>query len=475
MNSEPMRSAGKNAGSTATVGEPVRQSPRDGVNIPSDNGEVRLTVSEKQLTNAKIISIIGSKIQLQVFPTPAETDNRKAALITIERAQLTNAPSNLQAGQELKLEIVKSGILPEFKIVPVATHIPEAKIAEFTKQFLPRHEAPPVLLNQLLKDLPKLTENKNVSQALKNIALKIVQSLPPKEQLVTSQGLKQAIANSGLFLEAKMPAQAELIKELPQLIKSESVPHSLQRIAAEILQNLAPKEPLLGSTSNSVKSAAEPGLFPPTLNTEDAAGTTPKTGDSGEINLVAEDFKANLLKFIQVLKQEISNYGEQSPAQADLDLLKNLQHKTENTVAKLALDQLISLPKEDSPKQQWIIDIPFIDRQQAQSVRIEVQHDKENKAQSGNANWSVNITLTPPGLDTIHCIASYRDNVINTFFKSRNAQTTELIKHHLDYLKSQLEESGLKPGHMDAHNEAPKAQPTHPHQLVQKKLFDDKA
>lgn len=475
INNELMRPAGKNVGSIAIGGEPVRQSPRDGVNILNDNGEVRLAASEKQLTDAKIISIIGSKIQLQVFPAPAETDKRKAALITIERAQLTNASSDLKTGQELKLEIVKPGVLPEFKIVPVATHIPEAKIAEFTKQFLPRHEAPPVLLNQLLKDLPKLTENKNISQALKDIALKIVQGLPPKEQLITSQGLKQAIANSGLFLEAKMPAQAELIKELPQLIKNESVPHSLQRIAVEILQNLTPKEPPLGGTSNSFKSAAETDLLPSTLNTADAASNTFKTGDSGEINLVAEDFKANLLKFIQVLKQETSNHGEQSLTQADLDLLKNLQHKTENTVAKLALDQLMSLPKEDSPKQLWIIDIPFIDRQQAQAVKIEVQCDKDNKVQPDNTNWSVNITLTPQGLGTIHCIASYRDNIINTFFKSRDAQTTELIKHHLDYLKSQLEESGLKPGHMDAHNEAPKAQPTHPHQLVQKKLFDDKA
>ena len=87
-------------------------------------------------------------------------------------------------------------------------------------------------------------KNESVPQALKDIAAKIVQNLPPKEQLITSQGLKQAIANSGLFLEAKLPpamAQAELIKELPQLIKNESVPQSLQRIAAEILQNLTQK------------------------------------------------------------------------------------------------------------------------------------------------------------------------------------------------------------------------------------------
>jgi hypothetical protein len=469
MSKELMQSTA-GSGESAAIG---RQTTRDGVNIATN--EQRPAASEKQLAIAKIVSIIGSRIQLQVFPTSAETGSKPAALITIEKSQLTNAPSHLKAGQNLNLEIIKTGTTPEFKIMPAAGQIPEAKIAEFTKQFLPRHEASPIFLNQLLKDLPKLTENQNVPQALKAIAIKIIQSLPPKEQLITSQGLKQAIANSGLFLEAKIPAQAELIKGLPQLIKNQSLPQSLQRIAAEILQNLTQKEPLLNSPSNNPKPVHEADLLPATLNPTDEAGNPTKTGALKETSLVAEDFKANLLKFIQALKQEIANQGEQPSTQADLDLLKNLQHKTENTVAKLALDQLMSLPKEDSPKQLWIIDIPFIDRQQAQSVRIEVQHDKESRQQTGNSDWSVNITITPPGLDTIHCIASYRNDVINTFFKSRNTQTTELIKHHLDYLKNQLEESGLKTGHMDAHDETQKTQPVHPHQLSQKKLFDDNA
>jgi uncharacterized protein (UPF0147 family) len=434
-----------------------------------------LSLPVKQLLEAKIISIIGNKIQLQVFNS-AEIGTKQVGPLNIDRSQLANATSDLKIGQSLNLEIVKTGTTPEFKIIPAGNNIPEAKVAEFIKQFLPRHEASPIFLNQLIKDLPQLMKNESVPQALKDIAAKIVQNLPPKEQLISSQGLKQAIVNSGLFLEAKLPpamSQTELIKELPQLIKNESVPQSLQRIAAEILQNLTQKQPSLNRPNLEQPAANSKPVPEAELKLNPAnAGATGALSDTGSMTT---DFKANLLKFIQALKQEITHQGEQPSNQADLDLLKNLQHKTENTVAKLALDQLMSLPKEDSPKQLWIIDIPFIDRQQAQSVRIEVQRDKENKAQSGNGNWSVNITLTPPGLDTIHCIASYRDNVINTFFKSRNTQTTELIKHNMDYLKNQLEESGLKTGHMDAHDEAQKTQSTHAHQLLQKKLFDDNA
>lgn len=455
---------------------------KDGGSVAIGKELMRPTDGEKQALDAKIISIAGNKIQLQMLtntPTSstAEMSNKQTALITIERTQLINAPSDLKVGQSLNLEIIKTGTLPEFKITPGTNIIPEAKIAEFIKQFLPRHEATPIFLNQLIKDLPQLLKNESVPQALKDIATKIIQNLPQKEQLISSQSLKQAIINSGLFLEAKLPmAQAELIKALPQLIKNESVSQSLQRIAAELLQNLTQSKPALNSLGlkqpiSNLKLLSEAQVVSLKLNIIENSVETASTSKAGALG--TEDFKANLLRFIQALKQELTHQDEQQLNKTDLDLLKNLQNKTENTVAKIVLDQLMSLPKEDNPKQPWIIDIPFMNRQQAETVKIEIQRDKENKRQSGSNDWSVNITITPPELGTIHCMVSYRNDVINTFFKSQNIQTTELIKHNLDYLKNQLEESGLTTGHMDAHAGIQKAQA--PHQLAGKKLFDDNA
>ena len=447
-----------------------------------------------QPVEAKITAIIGNKIQLQLFtttPASVKTDS----LITIERTQLSNAPADLKVGQSLNLDIVLTGNAPEFKVIAAAKPISEAAVTEFIKQFLPRHEAAPIFLNQLIKDLPQLLNNQSVSQALKTIAANIINNLPPKEQLVSSLGLKQAIADSGLFLEAKLPPamdQTEFIKQLPQLIKNPSVPQSLQRMAAEIVQNLTQKEPL--PDGSGVEQAMNPKLIaeapPSELNPAKSADAAkaedsqvektmdplPKadTAEKALPGVAAEDFKANLLKFIQALKRELGAQDGQLPVQADLDLLKNLQNKTENTVAGIVLDQLMSLPKDDNPKQLWSIDIPFIDRQQAETVKIEIQQDKESRQQSsGGGNWSVNITITPPELGTIHCIVSYRDDVINTYFKSLSPQTTELIKHNLDYLKNQLEESGLTTGHMDAHDGAQKTQAPHP--LAGKTLFDESA
>ena len=461
------------------LAQPVSATDSNAIAVVKDLA-TKTSLPLNQALDTKIVSISGSKIQLQLVTVPTtttsatiipttETNPKQTGLITIDRSQLLNAPSDLKAGQNLNLEVIKAGPTPAFKVIPPGTNpvVSEAKIAEFVKQFLPRHEAAPVFLNQLIKDLPQLMKNETVPQALKDIAAQIIQNLPPKEQLISSQGLKQALANSGLFLEAKLPAQAELIKVLPQLIISESLPLSIQRIAINLLQNLTQKEPLLNIAASHPKPLSITELAALKLNLETQTETS-KTAP-----LAQEDFKANLLKFIGALKQELSAQSERLPNPVELDLLKNLQTKTENTVAKIVLDQLVSLPKEETTKQVWVIDIPFLDRQQAESVRVEIQQDKENTQYAGNKDWSVNITITPPELGTIHCLVSYRNEVINTYFKSQSVKTAELIKHNLDYLKNQLEEAGLKTGHLDAQDDIQKIQSTY--QLIRKQLFDDKA
>ncbi len=364
----------------------------------------------KQQLDVKIIGITGNKIQLQIFiNTPAqanaETGAKQALILNIDRSQLQlpkTATQELKVGQNLTLEVIKTGTAPEFKMLPATGKITEEKISELVKLFLPRHESSPVMLNQLIKDLPQLMKNEGVPQALKRIAAEILQNLPQKDQLISSQGLKQTIVNSGLTLEAKL---------------------------AHIL-------------------------------------------DQPELNLT-EDFKANLLKFVQALKQEIAHRSEQASTEIDLDLFKNLQNKSENTLAKIVMDQLMSLPKEDSPKQIWTLDIPFLDKEKAETVKIEIQRDKEKTEQSAGNNWSVNITITPPELGTIHCVIIYQNDVISTYFKSQKSQTTDLINHNLDYLKEQLEESGLTTGHMNAHDGIQKTKTAR--QIDGKKLFDENA
>ncbi|NOT12613.1 MAG: flagellar hook-length control protein FliK [Methylococcaceae bacterium] len=359
---------------------------------------------------ARIIGMSGSKIQLQVFietdtPTKSaattETGPTKSSVtITIDRAQLQDAkistsgqpasantaasPTRENAppfkmGQAVILEIGSNEATPTFKITLASPQAIEAKINEFIRQFLPKHESSPVLLNQLIKELPQLLNNNSTPDLIQRIASQIVQNLPTRQLLNDSANLKQALFNSGLFLEAKLP---------------------------ELKNN-------------------------PTLTIE-------------------QDFKANLLKFIEVLKKESAHPKKTDVQDIELATLKNLQQKTENNVAKIVLDQLTSLPKDETSKQVWSFEIPFVDRGQADAVHIQITKDSGNQPSSdsdvGKDKWSVTLSMNPPGLGAIQCQLSYYDETINTFFRSQQTQTSELINEHLDQLKHQFEDAGLKPG-----------------------------
>lgn len=406
---------------TPSTGQPKTESPAESA-LP-----VKLPLA------AKIIALTDSKIQLQVFSDtesslkPQQSAepavNKPSVLITIDRSQLqtpktpannpspltqitpTDITSEFKIGQPVILEISPKGTTPAYRISVVAPpQTTEEKVTEFVKQYLPKHESSPVLLNQLMKELPQLLKTSTVPEALQQIADKILQNLTPRQQLNDSSGLKQATVNTGLFLEAKLSE----LKEAP--------------------------------------------------------GVT-----------IDQDFKADLLKLVDVIKKEVANTGQSESQNQDLGALKNLQQKTENSIAKIILDQLTSLPKEDTPKQLWIIDIPFVDRGQADTVSIQITKDQENNQSSENDKdkWSVTLTMNPPGLGSIQCQLSYQNETINTCFRSQQPQTTELISDHVDHLKRQFEDAGLKPGVINIQQGLQPAKSVY--QIAGNTLFDEQA
>ena len=392
--------------------------------------ELRLTpipnATAVQTVEVKVVGVSGNNIQLQPVLNSAEqsTDGPsvKTAIFTVERSQLqqwlptkantvvnTNlntpqpsllASDTLKIGQHLTLELAQTGVSADFKIVSGSGELLNQQVNELVKQLLPKHEAPPVLLNQLIKDLPQLLNNNHLPTLLKTVAASILENLPAKEQLASGVTIKHALNNSGLLLEAKLASALD--EEID-------------------------------------------------LNT---------------------DFKANLLKLVHLLKQEVNSENQQKQDLPDMDILKNLQQKTENTLAKIALEQLNTLPKDENDRQSWSFEIPFINNGHAETANIQIHRDQDKEKQSGpSTDWSVTITVTPPGLGTIHCAVVFQNKIINTYFKSQKTDTSALITTHLDDLKKQFEASGLTPGQLVSQQGAVKAKPAH--RLLTNKLFDE--
>ncbi len=376
--------------------------PAQGSNAINPTQFLSSLATGAQLT-ASVLGNIDNKITLQLFPNSIDTANTQtltnpapaSLLVTVDSKQLkmTAALPQLQntqqsataltADTQILLQVIKPGTHPTFNVLTITPQI-EDKIQTTLKQLLPIQASPVELLNHLQQTLPQLQTDASVAETLKNLAQLILQHTPAKAQLTESNQLKQAVDQSGLFLESKL---------------------------AELL-------------------SGKPGLA------------------------LQDDFKLKIHKLIQLLNQELAPQAANKSAESS-ELLQESLQKAQSTLAKLTLDQLQSLPREDSPKQSWTLELPFFHNQKNQSVKIEIEQNKANSSEQQQKNWAVSITITPPDLATIHCKISCYDGSVNTRFWSEAADTVEKINAHLDYLKAQFEEKGLTSGFMQAHQGLP--------------------
>jgi len=277
--------------------------------------------------------------------------------------------------------------------------------------------------------------------------LKTREPFTPVEKLISAT-VKQ-------LLPRQQPA-SELLKQLITVLSVQSshknLPETVLKLARQLLQAL-PQAGELTQSRTLQKAVSDSGVL---LEAKLSQALT-ESKDKPELQLKT-DFKANLFKFIHLLKQATVALPEQNSASTERSLSTDLLSRTENSIARLILDQLTSLPRDDAAKQVWNFELPFMDKQKPDAVRIRIEQDRRHNAAQKNNNWSVTITLKPPKLDTIYCKIAYFDQTVNTYFWSNQSATTRLIQQNLDYLRECIEEKGLKTGHLAAQCGTPEDQ-----------------
>lgn len=242
------------------------------------------------------------------------------------------------------------------------------------------------------------------------------------------------------------PLLNRLDQILPTLDNNATVAETLKRLAREILNSI-PLETQLSEPVRLKQTVDQSGLF---LESKLAELLSGKDGAA-----LPEDFKFKLVKLIQLLTVEIEAQARQKSEADSSQLFKEILQKAQNALAKLTVDQLNSLPRDESSKQGWVLELPFFHNHKADSVQIEIEQEKRGGNDERQKNWAVSITITPPDLATIHCRISCYDGAVNTRFWSEAADTVEKINAHLDYLKQQFERKGLTTGFMEAHQGKP--------------------
>ncbi|MCK5831443.1 MAG: flagellar hook-length control protein FliK [Methylococcales bacterium] len=458
---------------------------------------------------AKIIAIHDNKIQLKLdslsntqpikatqkkqIPTSFKFENNPS-LITLKKNDLISSPQitsshvvsppSYKLGQKIQLiNISEKGVSPKFKILNTtpeklnAGQTISATILEIknNKVKLGLH------LNNYFQhkktsinpSSPTITLNKSqlINQSIDNDNLSDKKSLLfDKQNLKQGQLIKFQVIKTGNKPEFKLientstpdinkkvvevikqslPIQEsssllinQLIKNLSSINKNESIPDNLKRLARSLINSIPHIKNERVTPKQLKQFVLNSGLF---LEAKLSTST-----EKNDLNL-QDDFKNQLLKIHHALKQELEVKNQQKPQTNEVDIIKEMQQKTESSLAKTLLNQLSSLPKEDGIKQAWIIELPFLNNGFSESVKIEINREQQDNKETNQENWAVTITIVPPEMGAIYCKLSCFDKTINTRFWSDSKDVVSKITQSLDYLKTQFEKSGIETGHMSAH------------------------
>lgn len=370
------------------------------------------------------------------------------------------AKSDIQhtVGQTLKVLVEKTAHELILKIPLPATR--EDTISSSLRQLLPKQNPvgdfqPP--LQQLLTSINKLSNSATTSQTaatapqlsqLKTLSIDLLNSLPSRDVLASSQGLKSAIQNSGVFLE---PRLAQIVSNLKIALSTSSE----------------------GSKVTLKPGDAKPSIEPSALN---------KAVSATDTAVSRVDLKANLIKLIQLLQ----SWPRQTPTQLaqqqtntqtttlnkTLDTLstqnqlvmqtQNLNPriiapaldkqfnelilKAEGALAKITLNQLTAVnPETSATRQSWQLEILYFNQHLTESIFLTIERETSSKKkQSAEQVWTVSIEMHPPKLGLIKSKITLCNNKINSNFWTENPATRTLIQDHLALLKDQFKRVDLE-------------------------------
>ena len=265
--------------------------------------------------------------------------------------------------------------------------------------------------------------------------------------MTSSEGFKNALQSSGVFLEPKL-RQALLANNTAS-----------EKVTNDIKNHLIPNQ-------NSFL-----------------------TNKQSAISFTQVDLKSNLIKLIQLLKawpkatvntpqptgqnplpipskSPVSIAQTINPALLLENQIKELINKTEGTVAKITLNQLASSHTENTGNRQtWQVEIPFLNHHASESVFLKIEQEDSPTTQDKDVEqkWTVSLEMNPPKLGLIKNKLSINNQQIDANFWAESPETKNLIQRHLSLFKEQLTRANLQPERIQVSNgPGPVIQPVKP-------------
>ena len=320
----------------------------------------------------------------------------------------------------------------------------QKQLPDFINSVL-RHTLPKQLpIQDFIAPLKELNRNINTSynsasstnssiKSFSVLANEMIRISPTINTISSAKGIKNAIQNSGIFLERNA-------------VQTITTPISKPNNEATIVNNQKP-DSLLSNLNNQNLLINKAG------------------SDLSKVTSV--DLKANLIRLISILKswpritpsnaetaKNINSEPAQltKPTQQQTNLaaqklqfqVQDLLTKTEGAVAKITINQLANSTPDTTVRQVIQLEIPFYNGQTEDALYIKIQKDDASKNTNKIDNkWTVSLEMNPPNLGRIKSKLTLQGENISSSFWAENQQTGNLLKSHLSMLNERFHASNL--------------------------------
>lgn len=337
-----------------------------------------------------------------------------------------NAPQSFQAGQPLKLLVIENN--NENLILQVLDKNNQQPTKQLLQQLLrhslPQHTSPTTLFEKL--NPVQLQKNENTLNLPKAVVRQIIETManiPTRQSVSTSQGLKQALQDSGLFLEArlgKLLQSKESVAEAAQKILKHDFKAGLLGIKHILEKSIAVKQQV-AVTLTAQKTVADKTVNKESSQTIDLSQAKDKT---------VKTEKAEL-DMLNISRKETTE-------------LTDLKRVVDSAIARIQVNQSSAIVTEESQLPVWLIDIPIKDEQETSLAQMRISYEQHTaKDEDAERKWSASLTIELETLGKIHVRVALAGDKISSSIWAEDDATYRLIERHMEQLTSNLHRVGL--------------------------------
>jgi len=405
--------------------------------------------------------------------------NNQVELRIANQVVKADSPIQLAAGQSIKLlvEDTSNGLI--LRIAQQASQV--ETLARALRAALPKQQPIIDVVKQLINNITSNkveTANNAIANQLRSAIQALVNTLPSTKTVSQADGLRQAIQNSGVTLEAQL-RQSIITGSAPRTdsnLKANFL--RLAQAALEIQANAkqtapstnadgARTQPTTGKSNpinaytallaTATKPPAEPDkslaalrpLLPALPTAVPTTGTTPNTNNLNGLLQRLFSFSPAPISNAQINVSTVA--VQQSPASQQVfsTMLVDLLNQMESGLARIQQHQISNLTNDDAIRHFLNLELPVFNGKTFDNIGIRFEWDKykdDDDDSDKQHQWRVVLNFDFDELGKTQVIIRAGQDEIHTDFKSENQNAQELFEKNKVLLENNFQKQGLTPG-----------------------------